>query len=105
MVARLLSSKGIGSSFSMLRMPSMSPVLTVISCGAQFWTGIVHCFLWSKLTRVESPDIKGCFGALMSAMKCSWWSMFWKVLVCTSVVAKGGIVKFFVANNALDGAD
>ncbi len=39
MVARLLSSKGIGSSFSVLRMPSMLPVLTLILCGAQFWIG------------------------------------------------------------------
>jgi hypothetical protein len=27
------------------------------------------------------------------------------VLACTRVVAKGGIVKFLVANKALDGAD
>ncbi len=31
MVARLLSSNGIGSSFSVPRMPRMSPVLTVTS--------------------------------------------------------------------------
>jgi hypothetical protein len=31
--------------------------------------------------------------------------MVWNVLACTRVVAKGGIVKFFVANNALDGAN
>ena len=31
--------------------------------------------------------------------------MAWNVLACTRVVAKGGIVKFLVANKALDGAD
>jgi hypothetical protein len=46
----------------------MSPVLTLISYGAQFWIGIVHWFLWSKLTSDESPDNRGCFGAPMSAM-------------------------------------
>ncbi len=31
--------------------------------------------------------------------------MAWNVLACTRVVAKGVIVKFLVANKALDGAD
>ncbi len=31
--------------------------------------------------------------------------IIWNILACTRVVARGGIVKVFVANSALEGAD
>ncbi len=68
MVARLSLLNGIGLSFSVLSMPSMSPAFRLTSLGAQFCSWMVHCFRLSKLTQVEGPDIKGCFGTPMSAM-------------------------------------
>ena len=69
MVVRLSSLKGIGSSSSVLKMPKVSPVLTLTSCGAQFWICRVHWFRWSKLTSIESPDIKGCL--VLRCLQCN----------------------------------
>ncbi len=67
-VGRLSSLNGIRVSISMSSMPRMSPVFRLTSKGAQFCNWRVQWFQLSKLTQVEGPDIKGCFGTPILAM-------------------------------------
>ncbi len=68
MVARLSSSNGTKLSVSVSTMPSMSPVSRLTSWGAQFCNWMVQWFQLLKLTQVEGPDIRGCFGTPMLVM-------------------------------------